>query len=119
MKKKILLLFFSLLSFNAIHAEITWTLSADGTLTISGTDMPNGQPWGAQARNIKKVVINDGVTNIGDYAFLECRNLTSISIPNSVTSIGEFAFYLCQELTSITIPESLTSIGSGAFMGCI
>ena len=41
MKKKLLLVLLTMLSFNAIHAEITWKLSDDGTLTISGTDMPN------------------------------------------------------------------------------
>ena len=84
MKKKILLLFFSLLSFNAIHAEITWTLSADGTLTISGTDMPDysysNAPWNSQLNKIKEVVIKDGVTSIGEAAF---KNYEEITITHS------------------------------------
>ena len=100
MKRYILLIALSIFSLNAIHAEITWTLSDDGTLTISGTDMPNYNdpdyaPWYSQGNKIQKVVIGNGVTNIGDNAFLNCYSLTSITIPNSVTSIGDDAFYYC------------------------
>ena len=54
-----------MIAFNAIHAEITWTLSKDGTLTISGTDMPdysssNYAPWYSQREKIKEIVIEDG-----------------------------------------------------------
>ena len=134
MKKLLTLIFLSITSFCQIHAEITWTLSNDGTLTISGTDMPNyyyedrederygppyisNIPWVDRRYGIKKVVIEDGVTNIGDYAFYDCTNLASVTIPNSVTSIGS-AFYGCSRLTSITIPESVKSIGTTAFYGC-
>ena len=72
-------------------------------------------PWYSQRNKIKKVVIENDVTNIGDYAFCKCSNLTSITIPNSVTSIGESAFLWCSSLTSITIPNSVTSIGKDAF----
>ena len=122
--KKILLLFcLSLLSLSTLHAEIIWSLSNDGTLTISGTDMPNYgypdySPWYSQKEKIKKVEIKNGVTNFGNYAFNGCSNLTSITIPNSVTSIGESAFQYCRGLTSITIPNSVTSIGKYAFYFC-
>ena len=116
MRKYLLLLFFTLFSFSAIHAEIEWTFSYyDGTLTISGTDMPDYEnlyqiPWCSELDMIEKVIIEDGVTNIGVRAFNECKNLTSISIPNSVTSIGDYAFFGCSGLTSITIPNSVASI---------
>ncbi len=64
------------------------------------------------------LVIPNGVTSIGDYAFLGCSGLTSVTIPNSVTSIGDYAFYHCTGLTSVTIPNSVTSIGDYAFYRC-
>ena len=126
MKKKILLLLFCILSFNAIRAEVTWTLS-NGTLTISGTDMPDYEygdwegstaPWYSEVIHIKKIVIKDGVTNIGANAFPVCSFLTSVTIPNSVTSIGEGAFMGCPKITAIRIPNSVTSIGDKAFYFC-
>ena len=97
--------------------------SLNGTvLTISG----NGEmgdytyyspaPWSATP--ITKVIIEEGVTSIGDEAFLGCRSLTSITIPNSVKSIGGDAFSGCRSLTSITIPDSVKSIGGYAFFYC-
>ena len=124
MKKLFTLIFACFIPFNAILAEITWTLSDDGTLTISGTDMPdyystNNLPWFTQRSKIKKVVIKSGVTNIGRAAFaFYDSNLTSVTIPNSVTSIGYGAFGGCSGINSITIPNSVTSIGSLAFSGC-
>ena len=122
--KKILLILLSVFSFSIIHAEITWTLSDDGTLTISGTDMPidysypNYAPWYSQREKIKKVVIENGVTNIGRNSFYDCNSLTSVTIPNSVTAIGRNAFYDCRSLSSITIPNSVINIDRGLFEGC-
>lgn len=67
---------------------------------------------------VKDLVIPDGVTNIGSYAFSGCSALTSVTIPNSVTSIGDYAFKGCTGLTAIDIPNGVTSIGSGAFTYC-
>ena len=75
-------------------------------------------PWDSQRDKIKTVVIKDGVTNIGSFAFYECKNLTSVEIPNSVTSIGDDAFSYCENLASIEIPNSVTSIGDYAFEQC-
>ena len=133
MRKTLLLLILTLFSFSAIHADdngscgdnLTWKFtSSDGTLTISGTgNMTNfGDyryvPWGSLRYEIKKVVIADGVTNIGNNAFDMCNNLTSVTIPNSVTSIGMDAFYGCTNLTSVEIPNSVTSIGDYTFFNC-
>ena len=133
MRKTLLLLILTLFSFSAIHADdngscgdnLTWKFtSSDGTLTISGTgNMTNFDdnryvPWGSLRYEIKKVVIADGVTNIGNFAFDICNNLTSVTIPNSVTSIGNFAFNACKSLTSVEIPNSVTSIGNHAFRNC-
>ena len=52
----------------------------------------NYVPWYFRRYEIKKVVIENGVTNIGRYAFQDCSNLASVNIPNSVTSIGKESF---------------------------
>ena len=64
------------------------------------------------------VVIPDGVTSIGDFAFQNCESLTAVKIADSVTSIGNFAFWGCGALASVYIPDGLTSIGDGAFQTC-
>ena len=104
--------------------NLTWELSCDSVLTISGTgamsdySYSSSVPWYSYRSSIKSVVITDGVTSIGEAAFVYCTGLTSVTIPNSVTSIGEMAFYYCTVLTSVTIPNSVTSIGRWAFEGC-
>ena len=65
-----------------------------------------------------ELIIPNGVTSIGSFAFSGCTSLTSATIPDSVTSIGSDAFSDCTSLTSITIPDSVKSIGYGAFMYC-
>ncbi|MGN0606413.1 MAG: leucine-rich repeat protein [Oscillospiraceae bacterium] len=99
--------------------------SATGTLTISGSgDMynydndSNKAPWYDYCLHIKSVIIENGVTSIGEWSFYNCSNLTEITIPDSVTSIGSNAFEHCSSLTEITIPDSVTSIGGGAFYDC-
>ena len=64
------------------------------------------------------VILPDGLTNIGDFAFFGCSSLASVTIPDSVTSIGNGAFEYCTSLSSVTIPDSVTSIGTDAFQGC-
>ena len=110
--------------------NLTWNFSeGSGVLTITGTgDMTNYDmskqtptnptPWNSYRDKIKSVILSNGVTSIGDYAFWFCNKMTSVTIPNSVTSIGSSAFYNCCSLTSITIPNSVTSIGNSAFSGC-
>ena len=67
---------------------------------------------------VTDLVIPNSVTEIKDYAFIECKSLNSVSIPNSVTSIGAYTFYDCSGFTSIEIPNSVKVIGKGAFNGC-
>ena len=122
MKKIFTLIFLSVFCLNAINAAVTWKLSDDGTLTISGSSMPDyfekDIPWRSERDKIKKVIIEKGVTRIGKCAFYECPSLTSVTIPNSVTSLGAYAFAYCYKLASITIPNSVTSIGIRTFAGC-
>ena len=108
-------------------SSLTWSLDSAGTLTISGTgemqdylDSNTGRaPWYDDYHDsITKVVIRDGVTHIGDSAFLKCRYLTEISISGSVASIGADAFESCIRLTDIVLPEGVESIGYGAFTFC-
>ena len=96
----------------------TLTISGNGKMDDSAPWMDDYAPWYAYSSLIKTLVIEDGVTSIGDGAFHGCSSLTSITIPDSVTSIGFRAFYDCSSLTSITIPDSVTSIGEYAFNGC-
>ena len=111
--------------------NLTWVLTEDGTLTISGNGQmsnysdayQNGRnitnaPWGEFWCQITTVQIKPGVTSIGDDAFCGCSCLVSVTIPVGVTSIGVFAFEGCSSLTSVTIPEGVTSIGIGVFSGC-
>lgn len=99
-------------------SNLTYTLDSNGVLTISGTGDMQDSSIGWDKDKIQSVVINDGVTSIGQHAFSSCTRLTSITIPDSVTSIGRYAFLQCTDLTSITIPNSVTSIGSSAFGYC-
>ena len=75
-------------------------------------------PWYISRSNLKELVIEDGVKNIGSYAFCGCSGLTSVTIGNSVKSIGYYAFQNCSGLTSVTIPTSVTGIGDDAFQNC-
>ena len=104
-------------------------LTNDGTLTISKKsgngamndyDSKNDPGWhsSSYSRYITKIVINDGVTYIGKYAFNELYNSTTVTIPNSVTSVGQNAFKGCTKLQSITIPDSVAEIADNAFSDC-
>ena len=121
-------------------ANLTWSLDGNGLLTISGTgEIPKYSagissgnlviltesyttaPWGGsyeKGNRVKRIVINSGVTGIGDYAFFCCRSLTSVSIPNTVTKIGDYSFENCIALPSVSIPTGVTYLGYGAFSSC-
>ena len=103
--------------------NLTWSFDkSTGTLEISGTgDMctwSNNVPWRDYGYAITTVIINNGVTSIGNYAFFDCDSLTNITIPSSITDIGNNAFSGCRSLTNITIPNGVTCIGDGAFSNC-
>ncbi len=109
--------------------DVVWVLtgkSPNYTLTISGTGAmadyysTSNQPWKDYRSSIKTVVIGNGVTSIGTYAFHSCTGLTSINIPAGVTSIGANAFSGCYNLESVTFAEGshLESIGNHAFNDC-
>lgn len=108
------------------------TLDETGTLTLSGTgamwDGKGNYPHGSLTPTIRiagndtyidhlvyKIVINDGITSIGNYAFYNYYKLQSLSIGSSVTSIGEDAFYHTSALHTVTIPGTVRKIGIWAF----
>lgn len=99
----------------------TWSISEDMVLTISGSgpmedyETWRNVPWGYCRESIKKVVITDGITSIGDFAFNGCNGITQISIPNSVVEIGMLSMSGCKSLTSVNIPEGVTVIEEGTF----
>ena len=136
--------------------ELNWSYNeATKTLTVSGTGAMKDYGWGntppwyqlddnsgrTYLYDIESVVIENGVTRVGENAFEGCETLKSVTIldgvksigmeafhgcnalksvtfPNSVTSIDSFAFLRCIALESVTIPDSVTSIGEYAFFGC-
>ena len=104
--------------------NLTWVLTGDGTLTISGSgEMENYTdssvaPWYSNRTKILSAVVEPGVESVGNYAFYACLKLASVSLPGGVKSIGESAFQDCAKLTAVEIPEGVTSIGSSAFDGC-
>ena len=110
--------------------NLTWTLSDDGTLTISGNGPMKDydseehghrydRPWEKLCDKIKAVVLENGVTSTGDCAFADCKNLVTISMADTVTSVSFASFHNCPSLEEVTIPENVTTIGYAAFEGCM
>lgn len=96
--------------------NLSWTLSDEGVLTIFGSGEITS--WRGERSKVLSIVIEDGVTTIGDSAFNNCSNLTSVSIPDTVTAIGDSAFVHCSSLTNVSIPNSVTTIGTSTFNNC-
>lgn len=101
-----------------------WKLE-DGVLTIYGKgkmwDYSFGSddiPWNSEYLNITKVVVEEGITHIGNDCFALYSNITSVEFPNSLISIGDDAFWGCSGLEKITLPKNLTSIGYNTFGSC-
>lgn len=110
--------------------NVNWYYKA-GVLTFKGTgDMSEemlalfeeDSDYAAIGEKVTKVVIEQGVTSICDFAFSNSmgnwQNLSDVTIPDSVTSIGFGAFVFCENLKDINLPDSVTEIGGGAFVGC-
>lgn len=107
-------------------AKLSWTLTADGTLTISGTgDMydyigpgTGDAPWCNYDDRITAVVLQEGVTSVGNFAFYQYPLLKSVHLSGGLTRIGESAFVDCAQLQEIRLPSGLKEIGARAFYGC-
>ncbi|MDR1153949.1 MAG: leucine-rich repeat protein, partial [Bacteroidales bacterium] len=110
--------------------DCTWTITGpDGnyTLTISGagatgdyndTEGYKPAPWEPYAEGLKTVIVEDGITAIGNGNFSACNAVTSATIGNAVETIGNAAFAGCEGLTSVVIPDAVTAIGPYAFFSC-
>lgn len=106
--------------------DVTWELSDDGILTISGTgdmelyDLPSvPPPWNDIKESVKSIIVTDGVTSISSDAFSGCANLTDVTIGGTVAKIGAAAFEECSQLVDVNIIDGLISIGMGAFRYCV
>lgn len=110
--------------------SLTWVLTDDGTLTISGEGEMDGDddpyrlggwrsPWYPYRSWISKVVVEDGVTTIGGEVFhAYYDNITEVILPDSLEAINDYAFHSCNGLSKITIPDSVSHIGEMAFGHC-
>ena len=104
--------------------KVVWFYDVNTTiLIISGegemadfTD--TSMPWYNCIRKITRVVINKGVTSIGESAFAKCTLLEAVKIGEDVTTIGDYAFAYCNFLKSVTMGDRVTSIGASAFAEC-
>ena len=118
-----------------IGDNLKWTFTDDGTLTISGTgemehaDGNSGYAWGTDNHTldrslIKKVVVEEGVTSLGEYIFWDCPSLTEVKLPNSLTTLRKECFIIgckykhCTALKSITLPDNISMIDESAFEEC-
>lgn len=103
-----------------VYEPTTHTLTISGTGAMESYEGTYGRPWNDYYNCITTIVINNGVTSIGDIAFRECENLLSVTIPGSVTEIGYYALAYNPNLNSVTIQgeSQLTNIREGAFCGC-
>ncbi len=124
---------------NCLHWEVSTGVLSGKTLTISGTgampdfDFPNGNlaPWWNYEAlgmltsfgnfklegELKKVVIQDGVTNVSNYALFFLPAATQITLPESVTSIGRYGIALCSKLNGVSLPKAVTAIGDFGLAG--
>lgn len=145
-----------IISSGTCGENLTWTLDSAGVLTISGTGAMTDYetlfieeegywipdvPWYSIRDKIKKVIVAEGVTTIGSFAFCDCSSLrevklpetvarlgncvfrsnislTNLDLPNGIYSIGGDCFLECSALTTIKLPESLNNLGGFAFTGC-
>ena len=110
-------------------SDLYWMLEEGGRLTFDfagdsaamadwSDSWYNSAPWSEYRDQILEIVIPEGVSNIGNYAFYSCENLESVTIPSTVSRVGTRAFRGCTELKTVELPAGVTDIGDYAFYGC-
>ena len=104
-------------------AAATWEVDEDGLLTISGTGSTDSYDWNSPKPpwsddSVKKVIVSDGITELGAYSFAYCYDVTEIDLPDTLLTIGEDCFWNCKSLKSISIPSNVTTVGKGLFSFC-
>ena len=104
-------------SHNAYNYMDAMTLKISGSGAMADYESTDDLPWKGWEQEITKIVIDDGVTRIGNKAF-RGYNETEIALPDSVASIGKEAFYNCGKLQKVKLSPNLTEIGTAAFYGC-
>lgn len=111
----------------ASGSNVKWSLDNKGNLTITGTgaiaDYKTHEIWGQTWKNypasiITSLTINNGVTEIGNYAFYYLDRLSKVTLPDSLIRVKEGAFQGCSSLTKITLPDSVSSIEDYVFREC-
>lgn len=107
--------------------NLTWTIDEEGVLTISGSgDMTDyGQyaedfaPWYVYRLKITGLVLEEGITSIGEFAFDGLSYVTNATVPEGVLDLGRYSFFACMNMKNISLPTSLTSIGESSFEFCL
>ena len=92
------------------------TISGEGTMKNYGEFSP--APWMDHKEKINAVNVENGVTNVGDFAFFDLQNLTSVNIAGTVKTIGMYAFYGCKNLKMVSLSAGIEEIGVCAFKLC-
>jgi len=98
-----------------IGDNIFWVLEENGTLTLSGTGAMNGPGGGPDWSSATKIIVEEGITTIGNGMFMGCSNATEVSLPSTLISIGDRAFSDCLSLKTINLPAGLKTIDNTAF----
>lgn len=102
-------------------SNITWVLTTDGTMILSGTGAvaaydDRDRPWYDYRYQILRLEVKKGITSVGGFRY--CFTLQEVSLPEGLISLDEFAFMDCQKLQEIRLPKSLKTLGRGTFAGC-
>ena len=104
--------------------NVTWSLNDQGTLKLEGSGLMDSylnetlQPWAEYEDSIHSVIVQEGITSIGQCAFSNCENLTTVLLPESITTVEGCAFQYCTILSELDLPNSVETMGNWVFGYC-